>query len=123
IEAFVRNNSKNTIKDVVITMKYNGKAVAQRSADIASGETKSFLIAAKPQDYGQNKASIELEGDIQDLDNYRYLGFNIPPKPKILVAGSQESELFLNAALNPFKENDVSQNIKFVKSGQLSGEN
>jgi hypothetical protein len=121
-EAYIRNNSKNSINDVVVSMKFNGKPVAQRSADINAGETKSFLIAANPGQSGPIKASVELESDVFDYDNSRFFGFNIPPKPRLLVAGTQNPNPFVKVALSAFAMNENQQNIKFISSDRLSSE-
>jgi hypothetical protein len=120
-EAFIRNGSKNSINDVVVGMDFDGKSVAQRSADIKSGETKSFLIAAQPGNSGQIKAHIEVESDIQDFDNKRYFGFTIPPKPRLLVAMSQDNP-YIKTALISLIDKDNSSNIKFNTTSQLSSE-
>lgn len=122
VEAFVRNNSKNIIKDVVASMKFNDKSVSQRSADINSGETKAFTIAATPGESGAIKAKIELESDIQEIDNSRFFGFNIPPKPKILAAGPKSENPYINIALTAFSDEN-GNNIRKVSSEQLSSEN
>ena len=121
-EAYIRNGSKNPIKDVVVSMKFNGRAVSQRSADINAGETKSFLIASQPGESGPIRAAIELEGDIQDLDNAGYFGFNIPPKPRLLVAGNQSPNPFIKVSLSAFGVNENQQNIRYISSNQLSSE-
>ncbi len=121
VEAFLRNGSKNTIKDVVAGMYFNGNSVAQRSTDINSSEIKSILIAASPSNSGQIKAHIELESDIQDYDNIRYFAFTIPPKPRILVALSQDN-LFLKTALSSLANDENQSNIKYINSNQLSTE-
>lgn len=121
-EAYIRNGSKNSIKDVVVSLKFNDKPVAQRSADINSGETKSFLIAANPGESGPIKAVIELESDVLDYDNSRFFGFNIPPKPRLLVAGKSEQNPFLKVALSTLASDENQSNIKYISSARISSE-
>ncbi|MBX3045066.1 MAG: BatA and WFA domain-containing protein [Candidatus Kapabacteria bacterium] len=121
-EVFIRNGSKNTIKDVVVSLEFDNKPVAQRSADIASGETISFLIAAAPSKSGPIKATARLENDIQNLDNYRYFGFNIPPKPRLLICGNNTFGSFLGIALSTFYKDENINNLIFTNSNQLSSE-
>jgi hypothetical protein len=121
-EAFIRNGSKNPISDVVVSLKFNGKPVAQRSADINPGETKSFAISAQPGESGPISAVIELESDIQDYDNFRYFGFNIPPKPRLLVIGNQTPNPYIKASLLPLSSDENQANIRYINTSRLSSE-
>ncbi|MGE5479400.1 MAG: BatA domain-containing protein [Chloroflexota bacterium] len=100
IEAIVRNHSDEDARGAVIALNFNGRRVAQRSADIPARSTRSIAISASEKSPGTVRASVELEGDALDADNYRHFGFIIPQAPKAAVFAGGESATYLRLVIN-----------------------
>jgi len=106
LETIVKNYSNAEVRDAVVSMMYDSVRVAQRSINIPAKENRSVPIAAPVQQYGPTSVTLELENDANEWDNKRFMGFNIPDKPKILINGSTESVRFINTALKSVSENE-----------------
>ena len=99
VEAHIRNNSDKDANGIVAGMYFNNDKVARRTIDIPAKTSKMITISAPAKSQGLNRAYIELEEDALDIDNKRYFGFQIPPKPSVALIGSREGSRFAALAL------------------------
>lgn len=96
VEASIRNTSKRDAKGVIIGLTFDGQRVAQRTADIPAGETRTVAIAAAPHKPGVIQAAVELEADALEPDNKRWFGFILADKPRVAVFGDPSQTRFLS---------------------------
>lgn len=95
--ALIRNNSKNDIDNIVVSLFLNGERVAQRSTGIKSESVSEVAITFTPDNPGHYDAYLEIEGDDLPNDNKRYFAFNILNMPKVAAFASEDNGAFLKA--------------------------
>jgi hypothetical protein len=105
IEAHIRNNGSAEARDVIVSLGINGERVAQRTVNIPAGEVRSLPITAtiptnSAAQYPQlMRGVVEIESDVLEVDNKRFFGFALAPKPRIALLGSPAETKFLELAL------------------------
>lgn len=100
IEAFIRNGSERDVQGALVSLAFDGRRIAQISADVAAKSTKRVSLAASPQRYGMISASIELESDAIDRDNIRYAGLLIPRPSRVGLIGSVADLMLVRTVLS-----------------------
>ncbi len=117
VEALVKNHSKEDAQNIVVSMLYNGKRVAQRNITIPAGEIRNVNISAPAQSPGLYRMTIEIEKDALEADNRRFSAFIIPTAPRIALFAEKAVSNFLNTA---FKMSENTKNVYVFNPEQIS---
>lgn len=83
-EAWVRNTSRSSVQNVVLSLFYNGERVGQTTiASVGSGSTERVTIQGPLRGSGLIEVKAELEPDALPFDNSRYTVLSIPASRRI----------------------------------------
>ena len=124
IRVTVRNYSRNSVQDVLLSAYLDGRRVGQSSLTI-NGDDESILdMKIVPTRSGFLQGSIEIDDDQLAADNKRFFHVFIPEQVRILLVGnkSQDTE-FIKLALNPTARNSSAMQVKTVNTLQWPVEN
>jgi hypothetical protein len=99
LDALLTNHSDNEIENLVVSLNFNERRVAQRSVDLPPDNSSGISIETEINARGAIDASLELESDELLQDNYRYFSFLIPEKPSVAVY-SENNYKYINLVLN-----------------------
>lgn len=95
-EAVIKNRSDENVENAALSMFFNDERVAGRAANAQTGLATQIAVSSEAQDFGFNRARLELESDALSYDNERFFGFVIPEKPSVLIVGTRETSKFVS---------------------------
>lgn len=113
LDAVITNHSENKIENLVASLNFNSKRVAQRSLDLPGNNQSGISIETEINTRGAIDASLQLENDELLQDNFRYFSFLIPKKNTIAVYSENNSKyinLVLNASESDFETERLDRN-------------
>ena len=120
----ITNNSKQDVNSGVVSLFMNNERSAQKSFDVASGQSAIVDIEATPKTTGFIVVVAEIETDEIEQDNKRFASIFIPEKISVgLFAENQNDLIFVDLALQTAGEGKYlieRKNINLLTSQQLS---
>lgn len=120
----ITNNSKQDVNSGVVSLFMNNERSAQKSFDVASGQSAIVDIETTPKTTGFIDVVAEIETDEIEQDNKRFSSIFIPEKISVgLFAENQNDLTFVDLALQTAGEGKYlieRKNINLLTSQQLS---
>lgn len=120
----ITNNSKQDVNSAVVSLFMNDERAAQKSFDVAAGQSVIVDVDATPKTTGFIDITAEIETDEIEQDNNRYGSIFIPEKINVgLFAESLSDLTFVDLALQTAGEGKYQierKNISQLTSQQLS---
>ncbi len=120
----ITNNSKQDVNSGVVSLFMNNERSAQKSFDVASGQSAVVDIEATPKTTGFIDVVAEIETDEIEQDNKRFASIFIPEKISVgLFAENQNDLTFIDLALQTAGEGKYlieRKSINLLTSQQLS---
>lgn len=120
----ITNNSKQDVNSAVVSLFMNDERAAQKSFDVAAGQSVIVEVDATPKTTGFIDITAEIETDEIEQDNNRYGSIFIPEKINVgLFAESLSDLTFVDLALQTAGEGKYQierKNISQLTSQQLS---
>lgn len=120
----ITNNSKQDVNSAVVSLFMNDERAAQKSFDVAAGQSVIVEVDATPKTTGFIDITAEIETDEIEQDNNRYGSIFIPEKINVGLFAENLSDLtFVDLALQTAGEGKYQierKNISQLTSQQLS---
>lgn len=120
----ITNNSKQDVNSAVVSLFMNDERAAQKSFDVAAGQSVIVDVDATPKTTGFIDITAEIETDEIEQDNNRYGSIFIPEKINVGLFAENLSDLtFVDLALQTAGEGKYQierKNISQLTSQQLS---
>ncbi len=96
----IKNYSKSSVNDNVVSFFINGKRTAQKSLSLAADEAKEISFETTLQDTGLVEFTAELEDDAILQDNKRFFSVYIPSDISLLILSDRSDDTkFIKLAL------------------------
>ena len=106
IDFTIKNFSDMEHNNLTIDLFLGDEMIAQKNISIASHQSKSNSFSVVLNKTGFINLKIEIESDVLDLDNTRYISFYIPERINIAFVSQTEKDiLYPVLALNSFDKN------------------
>jgi len=100
ISVTISNNSKQDVSNAVVFLFINDERAAQKSFDVAAGQTTIIEIEATPKTTGLIDVVAEIETDEIEQDNKRFASLYIPEKTSVGLFSENPNDLtFVDLAL------------------------
>jgi len=100
ISVTISNNSKQDVSNAVVSLFINDERAAQKSFDVAAGQTTIIEIEATPKTTGLIDVVAEIETDEIEQDNKRFASLYIPEKTSVGLFSENPNDLtFVDLAL------------------------
>ena len=99
VRARIDNNSKDNVRDHVVSVFLNGTRVAQRGIDLQHETSSEVEFSVVSNSYGYIEGFVELEDDDFEADNRRYFVVYVPERIRVLLVGRPSDARYVNLAL------------------------
>jgi hypothetical protein len=106
VQATIRNESGEAVRNYVVGLFINGARAAQRTVDIQAGSTAEVEFTILPRSPGWLTGIVELEPDDLEFDNRRYVALRIPERIRVLLVGTPSDLRYLRLALETRSANN-----------------
>ena len=119
--ALIKNYSKRSKNNLVVSLFINGERSAQQSVNLNPGESKTVNLEAPAKSFGINKVFVEIEEDELMQDNQRYTSIYLPEKiPVLIIIDNSADSKLLEIALKSVSRQEYF-NITTKSAEQVSG--
>jgi hypothetical protein len=117
----VRNNSERDIQGSVLRLRFGNEQVAQRTFDIPAHQVRTLSLIAPAPPSGVVAARAELEPDACESNNVRYAAVVVPPMPRVLVVGTPQKTMYVEAVLSALGERlkPIVERVEADRLGQV----
>ncbi|MFC1556386.1 BatA domain-containing protein [candidate division KSB1 bacterium] len=98
LRGYIKNYSDEPLRDVLASLYFDGKRVAQRDISLNAGSIETLDFQIVPERAGLMNGVIEIEDDPFSSDNRGYIAVRIPDKiPVLLINDNPEAQVFFES--------------------------
>jgi hypothetical protein len=123
VSATVRNYSGQTRTDQIGSLFLNGRRVAQTGFSVNAGSETVIRFAATVAQTGLYSGYVEIPDDMLPDDNRYFFSFGIPDRFNVLLVDNDPAAVFVNLALTPSPDQNLSWSVKSVSPDQIGETN
>ncbi len=122
LRAVIRNFSEIPVRDVLVSIYFDGKRVGQNSVNIGSDAFETIDFQIIPEHSGQIEGLVEIEDDILLADNRRFFTADIPDKiPVLVIDTNSDASTFLRSVFSP--DLNTPLDVRFLSPRELTSVN
>lgn len=123
IEAEVTHFGSEPVQNYYVTLEIEDQVEGAYEVDLEPGQTRSFRFEVTPDQYGQIRGMVRLEGDPHAFDNTRYFSIHIPESKQVLLIQPQDHDSYLQRILMAARETSGQIAFQQTTPDGLAGRN